>query len=198
MTIAAARHVTAHRVVWFGQSRLLYPASPNTVPQVAMAGRGVPSSNKAIDGFSWTALRVRRTERLVPEVAKAVETHLVMVGGESDVIGGDTGAQAYADALEHAQWAKGAAGFASVTATTMLGASSAWFDAGMDAERQDYNARLIANAEGAFDHVVDVDVAPLVYADGSIYYDGGGIHLNATGSPVFAGLLDSTLDGLLA
>lgn len=163
-------HHVPRQALFYGQSRNNLPAAPLSWPARLMSGRKIPWHNASVDGNSWTALQPLAATLIHDYIPHAVHTTLFMQGGEADIkftVPGDTGLKAYQDMRDVADDAK-AAGVNVVVALTCPG--SAFFPPANELERVDYNSRIMADADGAFDYKVDIQVGDLIYSDTSPDY----------------------------
>lgn len=206
--VAAQGPAGPWRVVFDGQSHNLLPGNVEPAPpweaisgpehlnypSRLMAGRGIPWTNVAIGGASWTTLATTAATRLWPIAGTATATILVMVGGTNDITDGDTGAQAYADAVSYAEAAR-TNGFGPIIAGTIPGAAS--LNASHETQRQSHNALLLANGDGAFDYVVDFDATALADWTDPVYYFTDEIHWVAAGAQLAAETVAPYLDAAL-
>ena len=167
-------------VVFDGQSLNRVPVPD--YPALAMAGfRDAAAENIAVNGESWTVLAKDVETRRDPHAdGYAV---LVMVGGTSDVTSGDDGPTVYRDMASYAESAR-EAGFEYVIAATIQ--PSTGLTSAEDAARAEANRLLLADADDAFDEVVDLAETPgLVDPAGPGYYDGIG-HPSKRGAELMA------------
>jgi hypothetical protein len=167
-------------VVFDGQSLNRIPVPD--YPALAMAGiRGARAENIAVNGESWTVLAKDVQTRRDP-LADGYAV-LVMVGGTSDVTSGDDGPTMYGDMASYAESARDA-GFDYIIAATIQPSTGA--TPAEDAARAEANRLLLADAEDAFDEVVDLAGTPgLDDPRGPAYYDGIG-HPSPRGAQLMA------------
>lgn len=199
MARAAVRGLTSPwRVIFDGQSRNLYPAYPDNYPWHLMSGRGVPHATVAVDGTSWTNLATTQGTRLFNHFPLAAQNVLVLMGGESDIGGGeqDTAAECYADIKAYADAARVEDPSIIIVGCTLLGDGGLIFSPGEDLIRQEYNALVLADAGGAFDYTVDLDVEPLTYATNPEKY-ADTVHFNTLGATTCAEIMAPTMDTIL-
>lgn len=192
------------RMVWDGQSRVRQPQyipGVGMVPHLLMSGNKVPYSVCAIANTAWSTLAATAATRLWPLATLNDATGLWLTGGETDLIEGDSAATIISDITSYANNAR-AAGFGPIAATTIPGAGAAHFNGAAETQRIAYNSLLLAMAGGAvFEYVVDIEeggTGPMVYFDGSPYYDGGQIHYTVAGAVEVARICESTNDAMLA
>lgn len=168
------------RIVFDGQSRLAIPPWNGLLlgyswGRLVTAGLGLPAVSRAISGQGWTELSTTFATRVAPYITPAEPTIFVMCGGGSDILeDGDEPEQVYADAGAYAQMARDV-GAAYVLATTIMPGRLFQEDESGDAEerRQATNALMLADADGYFDAVVNLDVPGLTDTDDfDVYYDG--------------------------
>lgn len=191
-------------MVWDGQSRVRQPQympGVGMVPHLLMTGRGIPYSVCAIANTGWATLATDAATRLWPLADLNDATGLWLTGGETDLLDGATAATVITRITDYANNAR-AAGFAPIAATTVPGAGAAHFTAGEDAERVAYNALLLAMHGGAvLEYVVDIEeggTGPMVYEDGSPYYDAvGQIHYSQAGAVEVTRICLSTHETML-
>jgi hypothetical protein len=150
----------ALRVVFDGDSIANYPTTPTAgtrrmprenFPHKVMTGLGVPAANICIDGQSWDAATTGGL--LGPQLNRATTTGLFMVGGHNEVEMLATAADVYAEWVAYADAAR-AAGADWIVAGTCLPAFN--FDGTEETLRVNSNALLVADADLAFDAVVDL------------------------------------------
>jgi hypothetical protein len=180
-------------VVFDGQSLNLVP-SPS-YPTLAMQGLGgVDFEIIAVNGASWTLLSEDVEDRRDP-LGDDGYSVLVMVGGTSDVVGGDDGPTIYADMRDYAASAR-AAGYDRIIAATI---QPAWGeDAVSDGNRLEANRLLLEDADGAFDEVVDLAGTPgLSDAECASYCDGYG-HPSPKGAALMAEVMRPAIERALA
>jgi hypothetical protein len=203
MAPARLRAPAPVRVVFDGQSFLNWPAAPDNVPSVLMHGNGVPWHNVAVDGQGWGVLATTQAARLFPQARPSpLLDVLVMVGGWSDIVyDGETGEATHAFAVAYADAAR-AAGFDQVICATIPASGPNILGLGIptstDYERIDaYNALVMADADGDFDAVVDLAVAPLDDATNATYFLGDKLHFRAAGAAAAAELIRPVLEPFL-
>lgn len=203
------------RSVFAGQSLLLDNPVLDaiTVPELVALEGGWAFANIAIDGLGYAdllhpAFRPRLTTQ-ARNLGEGFTDVLVMaLSGQGDLantFGSTPTAQDAYDAwVEYAELGR-TAGFDLVVATTMPPLADEWLDFyGFDpvsegeAKRQAINALVLADAEGAFDVVVDVeDVAPQP-PDGGDAIFADGIHLSEAGRRLYAPHITSGIRQALA
>jgi hypothetical protein len=140
-------------VVFDGQSLNNVP-KPD-FPALAMAGLDADGVNVAVNGRAWEQLAVDAGTRRDP-YAKRGYAILVLVGGTSNVTGGEDGPTIHERMASYADSAR-EAGFRYVIATTIqpsTGESEA-----QNAAREEAN-QLILDDDDAFDEVVDLAGTP--------------------------------------
>lgn len=197
--------------VFDGQSLNQFPFQPNNYPTQMMAALGTidglepPWSIVAEGAASWSELAAgvyRPTagvsvapavDRLFIHANQGLTTFLLMCGGTQDVLEGDTAATIYGDMESYADNAK-AAGFTYVIAQTI--ATSTAFSGGEETVRDAANVLILADAGGAFDATVNIDVAPLDDPADTDYYSDG-IHPTALGATVLADVTLAAVESLL-
>lgn len=153
-----------------------------------------PGQNIASSGASWTNLATTAYRRLFPYCNTGLTNILVMVGGTSDIGGGDTGATVYADMWDYADDAR-TYGINIVIACTITPNSA--FTAGQETERLDANSRILADALNKFDYEVDMAAAPLNVPSDILYY-GDGVHFTTLGATIAAGMVQTVLNTIIA
>jgi hypothetical protein len=140
-------------VVFDGQSLNNVP-TPN-FPALAMAGLDADGVNVAVNGRAWQQLAVDAGTRRDP-YAKRGYAILVLVGGTSNVTGGEDGPTIHERMASYADSARDA-GFRYIIATTIqpsTGETPAQNEARAEANR------LILDDDDAFDDVVDLAGTP--------------------------------------
>lgn len=191
---AASGGTPAHRIIFDGQSlNLISTDAETTYPIFVMEGLSLPYSVVAVGGQSWTSLAGTAPTRLHPYGGTADTLTLVMTGGSSDILDGDTGATVMADAVAYADAAR-AAGFDNVICTTIPPTIA--FDTSESDAKDDFNTLLVADAGSDFDAVVDLRVTDLEDATDSTFYLDG-VHWNAAGCEVAGGLAQTALTTVL-
>lgn len=202
-----APSVPALRIIFDGQSHnnvptlggILGQPYPWHLTRTKHGGLYAPWGSVAISGSSWTTLLTTITSRLYPALGRATTTVLIMSGGTSDVNEGDTASQVYADHVTYADLAR-ANGATKIIACTLIGSTT--FTAGENTVRQDFNALLLADADGAFDGVADPDAAFVTeygagyWSNTTVLWDG--THMDGASAAVYAGSVAQALDTILA
>jgi len=148
-----ATRSTQYLVVLDGQSFNVIPTAPNNfASQIMRYFPHVSFKNPSKSATSWDELYSRAPQEVWPEAARAATSILVMNGGTSDVGDGDSGSLIYSDQRAYAQAAR-AAGFDKIMTVTIIpyGGIAGSFET----NRLAGNTQLKANADGAFDAVVD-------------------------------------------
>lgn len=121
---------------------------------------------------------------------------LVVFAGSNDISNGDSGATAYGNLVTYCQ-ARKAAGWGKLLVITCIPRTD--FDAGKEAERLDFNSRILANGNTDWDATVDVAALnwkPGGSSDWTTNYQDG-IHPNASGRTLIANAVQPTLQGFL-
>jgi hypothetical protein len=150
-----------------------------------MAGRGLPWVTIAVSGQAFSSLDDSLSMRARDLHASFDRTVVVLVGGTSDLIEGDTAAQVLTDFEAYAA-AHRALGADAVVATTVT--PSTLLNATAEARRVEVNALILAS--DAFDRVVDVaGLENLAVSDGT--------HWTAASAQRVADLVGPTLDDVL-
>jgi hypothetical protein len=154
-------------VVFDGQSLNRVPVPD--YPALVMQGiEGAEAENIAVNGASWTLLSEDVETRRDP-LADEGYSILVMVGGTSDVVGGDDGPTIYEDMRSYAGSARDA-GYDHIIAATIQPGSGET-DA-QNRAREDANELILEDPDGAFDEVVDLAGQPgLKDPTSDFYYD---------------------------
>lgn len=182
------------RVVFDGQSRVVAPGfwTGNIFlgwswARLIMLGRGIPAYLVGVSGQSFTWLAANwagRADVYITPAGHPEPTIYVLCGGHSDYGGGDTGAQAYADAGTLAQLARDA-GAQYVICTTTLPSTA--ISGTNETNRQAGNALVLSDPDGHFDASVDLEVPGLDDpTDTGSYFDG--VHIY--GFPAIYGITD--------
>lgn len=191
------------RLIFDGQSHNIVPFPPilgQPYPWHLTRGRGVPWGVVAVSGSSWTVLLTDIDERLYPTLGHATTTVLLMSGGSSDVVDGDTGAQIYTDHVTYADLARTADPTIKIIACTLLGSTGFAIDS-REARRLDFNTLLLADADDAFDAIADVDAAFVAiygaayWSNTSVLWDG--LHMTNAAAVVYADTVAPVLDSLI-
>lgn len=183
-------------VVFDGQSLNNYPAVPDNMPTLVLADLpGVPGLNISRDTTSWTDLVGSVAWRRNPKAHIGLTTILLMNGGTSDILGGDTGATLYADEVSYANSAR-TAGYDLIVAVTLC--PNVNNTGGMETARVDHNTLLLADASNAFDAVVDIANLPELDDPADLtYYLPSNPHWTAAGAAAAAGAIVPVVAGLL-
>lgn len=135
-------------------------------------------------GLAWVDSLASQERRVRPYAHAGLFTIYAMVGGTSDFLFSNrTGAQVYEDMVTLATNAR-SWGFDSIIATTTL--PSTFFSDPQDAERIEGNGLILADAEDAFDQVIDFANTPGLDdpEDTDFYPDG--LHWSALAAQVAA------------
>lgn len=188
MQVAVREPNAPQRVVFDGQSYNNWPVPPNNYPSVLMRGRKIPWHNASVDGWSWAFLATNATTRLHPQLTVSDYTVLILQGGQGDITNTPgSGSTAYTRISTYADNAR-AAGADYIIATTMPPASFLFPPGGQqETERLSHNTLLLADANGAFDTIVDIaDLAEPTYNDT--------VHPNILGAQIIAQRLAGPLD----
>ena len=137
----------------------------------------------------WTTIETR----LFPQVRSGYYDALLMLGGTSDISHDhQTGAEVFARAVAYSQAARDA-GFDAVWAATIPPFAGALAPTADDLQaRLDHNALMRANADGHFDAVMDVSVAPLDDPTDTAYYVDQ-IHWTTAGAKAAAEIIATDL-----
>lgn len=195
------------RVVFDGQSLCNVPVAPHNMPTFLMNNRFIPWVNVAISGHGWLDLTPSAETRLFPYARNRAGCTdiLVMCGGQGDLFnaapdGQQTGAVAYARAIDYANAAR-SAGFDYVLITTMSAVGPDVLGTGRPSPSElqgmvDYNVLVLANS-GGFDAVADISVSPLDDATNTDFYHIDRTHYVAEGAKAAAELIAPALDNLL-
>lgn len=125
---------------------------------------------------------------------------IVFLGG-NDILGGATGAQAFTR-LETFVTALKSGGFDEVKVITCLPryATGTQNNTDFETHRQTFNDAIVANANGLFDDVIDVETIAIGTngnQDTTTNYSVDHIHLNSTGHVLLAGLVDNYIDNTI-
>lgn len=187
------------RVVFIGQSWLNSPSpytgGPESIPAVSMSGRGIPWENLAINGVGWAAWLAALMQDVYDQVVPTTANNVLVMydSGQSSAWSGATAATIYAEQVDIAEAAKNIGGYTHVIGSTLTG--NAANTSPQNTKRLDLNTLMLANADGAFDAVVDVNVGPVAdWTDPTYYFED---HPNAAGCAALAALLIPTLDAIL-
>lgn len=173
------------RVVFDGQSLARFPDFPisgEPAPRIAMRSfAGVPSTTVAISNTSYDDLLPTFATRVAPQVRPTGGDIIVLLGGQSNVFAGQSGATCYASMTAYVN-ACNAAGFATVIACTLPDMGpNVLVPEPYRANLADFNARIRANAAGA-DAVCELHVPPLDDATDTAVFFGDRVHVNAAGA----------------
>ncbi len=136
--------VSDWRVIFYGQS-LIASDGPTTIVGYTMAGRGTPYRTQGIPGYAWLQLDALAPGRLHPYANVAPNTILIMVGGTTDYIFGQTGLQCYGHQRDLAVNAK-LAGFDYVIATTTTPSTGFGVSTTVDVLSNNVNTNTFAGA----------------------------------------------------
>ena len=189
----------ARRVIFDGQSLPLVPATATLAfPARVMSGRGVPWTVTAVGASSWTAFScsaaATRTHIYGPMADRSI---LVMAGGTTDLTDGDTGAQAFADAISYADAAR-TAGFDRVIALTIPPSTALLNTEPLETARTDHNTLMVADAGSDFDAIVDLSDDPDFEDATSTYFSVDETHFSIKGARAAARLLAPHIETALA
>ena len=210
MTRAAVRvpDPAVVRVVFDGQSLCLWPPVVLTTdgrgpfPNRLTHGLGVPWETVALGDHAWgyegsgDPLHLWTTieTRLFPQVRSGYDDTLMMLGGSADIYRDHrTGAEVFARAVAYSQAARDA-GFGTVYAATIPPFAGALAPTADDLQaRLDHNALMMANADGHFEAVMDVSVAPLDDPTDTTYYEADQVHWTTAGAKAAAEIIATVL-----
>lgn len=180
-------------VAFDGQSLNTRPrVATQSFPYKAMAGRGLPWSNVALDGHSYTALTSSAPTR-VDLMATQYQpyTVLCLTGGTSDFMDdNDSAEQALADLTAYVD-ARRAGGWDIVLVATVP--PSSFLTALQDTEREQFNT-LLRNTTGLYDGLADLDADARLQDNTSGLWHSDGTHFNDAGSTVAADIWAALLD----
>lgn len=193
--MAGALRQATNIVVADGQSLNNLPAGDTWIIQLqADHLPDVTIWNCSVDGYPFDSLEADNLAARRNQFATAATNSiLVLIGGQSDIIFGDTAATIYADMVTYAESAT-AAGFDAVIATTIV--PSTFYSAGQNTIRLAANTLISADGDGAFTTVVDLaNTAGLDTVPGASYADG--LHWSATGAAEAAAALAAPITALL-
>jgi hypothetical protein len=168
-----------YKVTFDGQSFNIIPAP--TFPATLMANfPQVARYNPSQGSTPWDDLAARAAQDVWPYGTRADVAILIMNGGTSDVLNGDSGTELYNEQVRYAQAAR-AAGYDAIFTTTIC--PSVGFGAGQNTNRIAGNNLLLGNADGAFDGVADVGGDPRMQSPGTAPYYWDGTHPSAPPNP---------------
>jgi len=177
-------------VVFDGQS--LNNVQTPDFPALAMAGLHVDGVNVAVNGRSWEQLAVDAKARR-DQYARKGYAILVLVGGTSNVTGGEDGPTIHERMATYADSAR-KAGFRYVIATTIQPSSG---ESPAENKAREEANRLILDDDDAFDEVVDLAGTPgLDDPAGPSYVDGFG-HPSEEGAKRMAEAVRPAIDRAL-
>lgn len=180
------------QVVFDGQSLNNSP-SATSYPAQLMAGRSVSWCNVAINGTAVDALATSAPARRDLVLRHMESTVLVFVGGQSDLVLGDSAATLLADMVSYATAARTAGADRVVMATVPPSTS---YTAPQEAERGTLNPLI--RASSAWDAVLDLAAATnLTDASNATYY-ADGLHWTTAGALAAATAAAPVLDAVLA
>lgn len=166
-----------------------------------MTGLSYPYANRGIPGVGWETLLnggyvlgiycPPASVTCWPYIGYCTRAVLVLVGGTGDIFNGKTGLETYnllkavATAGRAAGAQPGVAASMKVIAATMppMASASGHFTPAEETERLDYNARVMANAGGFFDGVVDIAAAPINDATSATYFQADHTHWTGGAAP---------------
>lgn len=181
-------------MVFDGQSLNNTPsAGVTSYPAQTMAGRSVPWVNAAVSGQSFTTLATTAAIRTDYLVKQADSTVLVLCGGTSDILDGDSAATVASDMAAYAS-ARRSAGVDRVIATTITGNTA--FTGPQESVRVAANALILADA--TYDAVVDLASVPELDDPADVTYYSDGLHWTTAGATAAAGAVGPVLSSVLA
>ena len=206
MTRAAVRapDPAGARFVFDGQSLCVWPPPEFSTdgrgpfPDRLMHGLGIPWETVALGDHAWgyegsgDPLHLWTTieTRLFPQARSGYYDYLLMLGGSADIYRDhQTGAEVFARAVAYSQAARDA-GFVVVYAATIPPFAGSLAPTADDLQaRLDHNALMRANADGHFEAVMDVSVAPLDDPTDTTYYEADQVHWTTAGAKAAAEII---------
>lgn len=179
-----------------GQSLNLTPGGGITWPELFCAALHCPTPIDLEAGGGYNATRLlNKYQKLVQRHAHAARrTIYTLCGGTTDIQGGRTAAQIYADMVTLADNARGW-GYRYIIATTIT--PSNLFSGPQETVRLAANVLILADAEDAFDAVSDFAAAPLDDHTDTTYYSDG-LHFTADGAQAAADMMLATYEAMTA
>lgn len=181
-------------MIFDGQSLNVTPLPPD-LPfpnRVMESHEGMPWWNVAISGTSWTVLSTTAATRLHPKFVGSTPNVLVLLGGQSDIMDGDSAATVLADMVAYADAAR-TAGADHIVACTLPPA--ALLTAPQDVVRLAVNDLILESED--FDSVADVAVIPELQDTGDLTYFYDGSHWTAVGADLAAAVVAPVVDAAI-
>lgn len=182
-------------VVFDGNSINRFPAEPNTYPTQMLADTGWAGRNEGLSSHPWGQLDDTFAMRCAPHMKSGLVTVYAMVGGILDYQLGASGATVYTRSKAMATLARAASpGTVLVVASTttpydLLGGAE-------ETARLAGNTTILADADNAFDDVVDLCASPMHDPTNTTYYSDG-VHPTATGASMIADRMAAAITALL-
>ena len=157
---------------------------------------GGTAINVPATGDSFDLMQMAHEE--VDHLAKQAHvTTLIMCMGTTDIHNGDSAATVYADHVAYAE-ARRVAGFTNIICLTIPpNTVNTTGPGGMEEIRQAANVLLLANADGAFDTVVDLSVSFELEDETDIDYYYDGIHWTDASTTIVAQILLGEYEALV-
>ena len=196
MPQARFRQKTDIRIIFDGQSHNKVPAE-RPYPRWLMSGRPYSWKTVAIEGYSWTDLRPTASTRLFPHFLANTTNILIMNGGTQNIRLNQSGATAYADAVQYKNEAKAAgADYVIYTTIPRYGPLFGEPTAPQAQARLDHNVLVLANS-GSFDAVANISEAPIDDTLDPDYFAIDRTHFTILGSMYVAEKVAPALDQVL-
>lgn len=161
----------------------------------------MPYRIAAISGLDWETLAGSFATRTAPHAKTGAVNTLMLNGGQTGCSEGDSAATLRSNAAAYADLGF-AAGFDHVLVTTIPAASSAYYDAAAETQRQSFNSTLLSTGVSSGDFSAVVDIASAIDAvadpdgtDPTYYADI--VHWTPAGAQVAADVVGPALLTLL-
>lgn len=169
------------------------PLPPDNVPTVLPAAMKVPRYNVGINGQLAQTSVVFQAGRIAPYTKIGRETIYHLQIGVNDIAFGGVGSAIYANKVLMADAAR-AAGFTYVVSPTTPPFDT--ITGGQETQRDNLNAAMLADADNAFDLVIDLTGdSGMENPNGAYYADG--VHWSAAGALAYVAIAQPQIEALL-
>lgn len=178
-----------------GNSIATFPNAADCYPTQLLASTGWTGLNKAVPSTPWGQLDDTFPVRCAPYMKAGLVPVYGMVGGIADVQLGASAAVIYTRVKAMATLARAAGG----ASTLVIASTITPYDllsAPLETVRLDANTLLLADADVAFDAVVDLCAAPMDDPTNTTYYSDG-LHPTTVGAGLIATRMAAAVTPLL-